>query len=65
VKKEVRMKIWYLFALMLVGFVAGCGPSGNKVTAPEKFTAPTAPMGAGTGGGKNDSGDAKTEKFIP
>ncbi len=58
------MKILFLFALLLTGFVAGCGSNENKVTAPEKFLAPTAPMGAG-GGGKTDNGEAKTEKFVP
>lgn len=58
------MKILFLFALLMVGFVAGCGSNENKVTAPEKFLAPTAPMGAGTGG-KTDKDGSKTEKFVP
>ena len=49
----------------MVGFVVGCGSNENKVTAPEKFLAPTAPMGAGTGGGKTEKDGSKTEKFVP
>ncbi len=59
------MKILFVFALLLTGFVAGCGSNENKVTAPEKFLAPTTPMSSGSAGGKTDSGEAKTEKFVP
>ena len=47
-----------IFALLVVAtaFFVGCGDSGNKVSAPEKFLPPTKPAGVGTGGGDDSSG---------
>lgn len=45
----------FLFCAVSIGFLMGCGDSGNKVTTPEKFLPPTKAAGVGTGG---DGGDA-------
>jgi hypothetical protein len=65
------MKYRY-FALLFViaGFAAGCGPSENTITSPEKFLPPTG--GESNAGGKSatttttgNSESQGTAKFVP